>query len=89
MNKEVIGATIGTSTSAVGTAIQPNQILSTISLILTIIGSCITIGMAIAAWWKKAHKDGKIDKDEVNELGEIIGDGIKDIKDKVQKGEKK
>ena len=89
MNKEVIGAVIGTSTSAAGTAIQPNQILSTISLILTIIGSVITISMAIAAWWKKAHEDGKIDKDELEELGQIIEDGAKDIKDKVQKGEKK
>ena len=89
MNKEVLGATIGTSTSAVGTAIQPNQVLSTISLILTIIGSLITIIMAIAAWWNKAKKDGKIDKEEVDEVIDIIKDGVDDIKDKTRKGEKK
>lgn len=87
MNKDVVGAAIGTSVSATGTAMQPNQILSTISLVLTIIGSLITIGMAIAAWWKKARKDGKIDKEEVDELIDIVGDGVKELKDKTQNKE--
>ena len=88
MNKEVVGAVIGTSTSAVGTSLQPNQVLSTISLVLTISGSLITITMALVSWYKKAKADGKIDKEEINEAVEIIEDGIDDIKDKTQKGEK-
>ena len=89
MNKEVIGALVGTSTSAVGTAMQTKEVLSIISIILTIIGSLITISMAIISWWKKASADGKIDKEEVEELVDIVEDGVKDIKDKTQKGEKK
>ena len=89
MNKEVIGAIVGTSTSAVGTAMQTKEVLSIISIILTIIGSLITISMAIISWWKKASADGKIDKEEVEELVDIVKDGAKDIKDKTQKGEKK
>lgn len=89
MNKEVAGAIIGTSTSAVGTAMQTSEVLQIISLILTIIGSIITILMAVLNWWKKAKADGKIDKEEVDELITIIGDGADDIKDKTQKGEKK
>lgn len=89
MNKEVIGAIVGTSTSAVGTAMQTKEVLSIISIILTIIGSLITISMAIISWWKKASADGKIDKEEVEELVDIVKDGVKDIKDKTQKGEKK
>ena len=89
MNTEVIGAIVGTSTSAVGTAMQTKEVLSIISIILTIIGSLITISMAIISWWKKASADGKIDKEEVEELVDIVKDGVKDIKDKTQKGEKK
>lgn len=89
MNKEVFGAIVGTSTSAVGTAMQTKEVLSIISIILTIIGSLITISMAIISWWKKASADGKIDKEEVEELVDIVEDGVKDIKDKTQKGEKK
>lgn len=83
MNKsaELIGGLVGTSTSAVGTAIQPNQILQTISLVITIIGGIITIISALYVWFKKAKADGKIDKDEIEEGAKIIQDGIEGIKD--------
>ena len=90
-NKEVIGAIIGTSTSAVGTAMQPSEVLQIISLVLTIIGSCITIAMALISWWKKAKADGKITEDEIQEGIEIIQNGVDDLKDKTKedKEEKK
>ena len=83
MNKsaELIGGLVGTSTSAVGTAIQPNQILQTISLVITIIGGIITIISALYVWFKKAKADGKIDKDEIEEGAKIIQEGIEEIKD--------
>lgn len=89
MNKEVIGGIIGTSVSATGTAIQTNEILQTISIVLTIIGTLITITMAIVNWWKNAKKDGKIDEDEINEGLGIIKDGIEQIKDKTEDKEEK
>lgn len=89
MNKEVIGGIIGTSVSATGTAIQTNEILQTISIVITIIGTLITIAMAIITWWKNAKKDGKIDKDEINEGLNIIKDGIEQIKDKTKDKEEK
>ncbi|MBR3917174.1 MAG: hypothetical protein IKJ59_00355 [Clostridia bacterium] len=89
MNKQVTGAIIGTSTSVIGTAMQTSEVLQIISLVLTILGSVITISMAVWNWWKKANADGKIDKEEVDEVIKIIGDGVDDIKDKTQKGEKK
>ena len=90
MNKEVIGGIVGTSVSATGTALQTNSVLSTISLIITIIGGLITIAMALINWFSKAKADGKIDKDEIKEGLEIIEQGAKDIKDNLddkKKGE--
>ena len=90
MNKEVIGGIVGTSVSATGTALQTNNVLSTISLIITIIGGLITIAMALINWFQKAKADGKIDKDEIKEGLEIIEQGAKDIKDNLddkKKGE--
>ena len=84
MNKEVVGAMSGTALSAVGTGLQTSEVLQIISLVLTIIGSLITIAMAIINWWKKAKADGKITSDEIQEGIEIIQDGLDDLKDKTK-----
>ena len=56
MKNELIGGGIGTLLSATGTAIQPNEVLQTISLIITIIGGLITIIFAVITWYKNAKK---------------------------------
>lgn len=84
MNKEVVGAMSGTALSAVGTGLQTSEVLQIISLVLTIIGSLITIIMAVTNWWKKANADGKITKEEIQEGIDIIQDGIEDLKDKTK-----
>lgn len=91
MKNELIGGGIGTLLSATGTAIQPNEVLQTISLIITIIGGLITIIFAVITWYKNAKKDGKIDKEEVKELIDIVQDGTENIKealDDKKKGDK-
>ena len=91
MKNELIGGGIGTLLSATGTAIQPNEVLQTISLIITIIGGLITIVFAVITWYKNATKDGKIDKEEVEELIDIVQDGTENIKDALddkKKGDK-
>lgn len=87
MNKEVLGGMIGTGVTAVGTGLQTNEILQAISIVLTIIGSLITIAMALTNWWKNAKKDGKITKEEINEGVGIIVDGANDLKDKIKNKE--
>ena len=84
MNKEVVGGMCGTALSAVGTGLQTSEVLQIISLVLTIIGSLITIAMAIINWWKKAKADGKITSDEIQEGIEIIQDGLDGLKDKTK-----
>lgn len=89
MNKEVIGGIVGTGVSAVGTATQTNQVLQTISIVLTIVGTLITIIMALVNWWNNAKKDGKITKDEIKDAVDIIKDGTDSIQDTLKDKEDK
>ena len=89
MKKELTGGVIGSIMSATGTALQTNEVLQTISLLLTIVGTLITITMALINWWKNAKKDGKIDSDEIQDAVDIIKDGVDSIKDKQDKEDKK
>lgn len=90
MKEEIITGTIGTGLSAVGTATQTNEILQTVSLIITIIGGLITfIVLPLLNWYNKAKKDGKIDDDEIKEGVQIITDGSEKVKDEIDKKEGK
>ena len=89
MNRNVLESMFGTCLSAIGTGFQTNELLQTISLILTIVGALITIIMALVNWWQKAHKDGKIDKDEIKEGVDIIKDGVDSINDILKDKEEK
>ena len=86
MRNEVIASAFGTAVSATGTALQPNDILQTISLVVTIIGGLITAGSMLYMWWKKAKEDGKITKDEIAEGVEIVKKTTEDITEAVKKG---
>lgn len=91
MKQSWIGGIIGTSVSATGTALQTNEVLQTISLIITILGGLITIVFALLGWYQKAKADGKITKDEIEEAVDIIKEGTEDIKDALddkKKGDK-
>ena len=63
---------------------QVEQALRIASFALSVLISCFILGSRIYDWWKKAHADGKITKDEIDELGSIVGEGIKNIKEKVE-----
>lgn len=85
MNKEILGGSIGTALSAVGTAIQVDEVLKYVSLAITIIGGIISmIIIPILNWYKKSKEDGKISKEELEEGVKIISDGIDSVKDKTQ-----
>lgn len=82
MKNEIIGGTIGTALSATGTALQTNEVLQTISLIITIIGAIISmIIIPLITWYKNAKKDGKIDKDEIKDGLDTLEEGVKGVKD--------
>ena len=85
MNKETLGGVGGVMISALGTGIQTNELLQTISLVLTIIGTIITIVMALLNWWKRSKKDGKIDKEEAKEGLDIVMGGVGQIQEALDK----
>lgn len=85
--KDTLTAGIGTIISAIGTSLQPNEILEMISLIITIIGAALTLLMSLYTWWKNAKKDGKIDKEEFEDGVKIVTDGLDEIKNTIKKGE--
>lgn len=87
MKQELLSGTIGTTLSIIGTALQTNEILETISLVITIIGGAITfIVVPILNWYRHAKKDGKIDAGEIKEGLDIIVDGSERVKDEIDKG---
>ena len=88
MNKEALGGVGGVMISALGTGIQTNELLQTISLILTIIGTVITIVMALMNWWNRSKKDGKISKEELDEAVGIVMGGADQIANATKKEDK-
>ena len=91
-NADILTGMVGTGTSAVGTAVQTNEVLQTISLVITIIGGILTfIVMPLLKWYKDASKDGKIDKDEIKDGLDTLQNGIEEVKnhlDDKKKGDK-
>ena len=92
INKELVGGAFGTALSATGTALQTNELLQTISLIITILGAIISmIVLPLLTWYKNAKKDGKITKDEIKEGIDTLQEGIEGVKDSLddkKKGDK-
>ena len=93
VQKELISGAFGTALSATGTALQTNELLQTISLIITILGAIISmIVLPLLTWYKNAKKDGKITKDEIKEGIDTLQEGIEGVKDSLddkKKGDKK
>lgn len=86
MKNEVLLGGAGTALSAVGTALQVNEILQTISLVITIVGGLVSLVVVpLLTWYKNAKKDGKIDAEEIAEAAKIAKDGI----DELTKGNEK
>lgn len=71
---------VGNGFQYILTAIQTNEILQIVELVLSIVTTLFILGINIWSWFKKANKDGKIDKEEKEELDKIIEDGLENLK---------
>ena len=67
------------------TAIQTEQVLRIANLILAIITTLFIFVTRFVEWWKKAHADGKITKEEIEEGIGIIKEGVEEINDHIEK----
>ena len=87
---ELILGVVGTSTSAVGTVLQPSEVLQIISLCITILGGIISlIVLPILNWYKNAKKDGEITPEEIDEGVKTLQEGIEGVQQIVDKNKKK
>lgn len=77
MRENVIGYG-GCALEAVLTLTQTNQVFQLIQIILTILSSLVVFGFTVYKWYKKAKEDGKITKDEVEDLVDEIKENIND-----------
>ena len=88
--KNTIGGLIGATISAVGLAVSSETLDHIVSIICSILGVLITLIVCIIIpvikWWRKAKEDGKIDNEELDELGQILQSGEDDLNNK-KKGE--
>lgn len=80
MNNRNIGSWIGNACATVFTALQTDLVFQIISGILTIISILVSLSFSIYNWHKEAKKDGKISKDELDELIQIAKDKGEDLK---------
>ena len=87
---ELVAGLFGTGGCVVGTALQTNEVLQTISLVITILSGIVTlIVLPLLNWYRDAKKDGKVDADEIKEGVETLQEGLDKLQDKLDKGEKK
>lgn len=90
--KELLAGAGATILSATGTALQTEEVLRIVSLIITILGAIISmIVLPLLTWYKNAKRDGKITKDEIKEGIDTLQEGIEGVKDALddKKGDKK
>lgn len=92
----IVGSVIGNCLSVFGVILnaeQINTVESITSIVCMIIGLLITIISAIVIpiikWYKNAKKDGIIDEEEINDLGEILQNGVEQVESQLPKKEKK
>ena len=71
------------------TATQTKEFFQIVSLVLSVVISVLIIAEKIISWYKDAKKDGKITKDEIEDLGNNIKENIEDIVDAIQSQEEK
>lgn len=70
------------------TITQTKEVFQIVSLVLSILISVIILFTKIYDWWKKAKADGKISKEEIDELVEITKKETEDIVDAISEQEK-
>lgn len=90
--KELLAGTGATILSTTGTALQTEEVLRIVSLIITILGAIISmIVLPLLTWYKNAKRDGKITKDEIKEGIDTLQEGIEGVKETLddKKGDKK
>jgi len=90
---KIVGGLFGTSLSASSLALSSAELDHIVSIVCAVIGVIIVIITSViiplVQWHKKAKADGKITKDELEEAGKIISNGVEDVKNAVEDAKNK
>lgn len=74
MKNNPVFSWLGTALSSMFAYLSAVELKDLISWILSIVTAVITIAFTIWSWYRKASKDGKITKDEIDELVDNLKD---------------
>ena len=77
MKNNPVFSWIGTVISMACTYLSAVELKDLISWILSIIAAIVTIAFTVWSWYRKANADGKITKDEIEDLFDDIHKGDK------------
>lgn len=80
---------IASAVACITTAIQSDEIFSYVSLSLTILSIVVSLAFTIYRWYKVATGDGKINKEEIDDLMKNINEGVNELNDAVNNFDKK
>lgn len=69
---------LGSATSWICTVVQTNEIFQCVMLVLSILSTLFTLAYTIYKWYNKAKEDGKITKQEIEELTEDVSEVLND-----------
>ena len=83
MRQSNLPAWLGAIITNVTAALSSNEIAQLILYILGIASAVFSLCWNLWTWYKQAKKDGKITDDEVKDLADKVGDGVKQIADSI------
>lgn len=75
MKNNPIFAWVGTGVTGFLSYLSTQEFKDMISWVMSILAGAVTIAFTIWCWYKKASADGKITKDEVDDLFEDLTQG--------------
>lgn len=88
MKNELIAGGVGTGLAVLGTATQLNEVLQTISLVITILGALVSfVVVPLLSWYRNAKKDGKITTGELVDAAKTLKDGLDKTKQSIKGGQ--
>ena len=76
----------GIGIQAILTAVQTDEVLRWIAFGFTLFSVILNIAYNVWRWWRKSNEDGKITKEEVDELADIVKDGSDSLTNTIKEG---
>ena len=87
-DEKLLLGVVGTAVSATGAGLSVTEVQAIVSIIITVLGFVISVLVPLiirtVKWYKTAKEDGEISKEELDELGHIVDQGGKEIKDGIE-----